>query len=124
MRKELREVTKKRRMNKKSKAVLNMLSHYRFRQHLVNKGNEYGCEIETVTEEETTMTCTFCGTKGNYNIEGRMRECYSCGKKCNRDNVGARNILIKNVKEENIKDISTKVIKNVKRSRAVKLTTK
>ena len=74
MRKELRKATKIRRMNKKSKAVLNMLSHYKFRQHLANKGDEYGCKIRIVTEEETTMTCTFCGTKGNYKIEGRIRE--------------------------------------------------
>lgn len=98
MKKELRKVTKMKRMNGKSKAVLNQLSHYKFRQHLINKGNEYGCEIKVVTEEETTMTCTFCGTKGEYKIEGRIRECNKCGIKCNRDNVGARNILIKNIK--------------------------
>jgi putative transposase len=111
MREELRRVTRMRKMNKKTKAVLNQLSHYKFRQHLINKGNEYGCEIEVVTENETTMTCTFCGTKGEYEIKGRTRECHVCEKKCNRDNVGARNILIKNIKKENI-------------SRAVKLTTK
>jgi len=102
MRKLLRENTKKKRMNKKSKFVLNMLSHYKFRQHLINKGNEYGCEIIIGTEENTTRTCTFCGSMEG-EIEGRIKTCKECGKKINRDNGGSRNILIKNVNKKNIK---------------------
>lgn len=56
-----------------------------------------------MTEEETTKTCTKCGKMDNYEIKGRERECKNCGYKCNRDNVGSRNILIKNVKKEEIK---------------------
>ena len=102
MKKLLRENTKKKRMNKKSKFVLNTLSHYKFRQHLINKGYEYGCEIIIGTEENTTKTCTFCGSM-NGEIEGRIKTCKDCGKKINRDNAGSRNILIKNVDKNYIK---------------------
>jgi putative transposase len=102
MKKLLRENTKKKRMNKKSKFVLNTLSHYKFRKHLINKGYEYGCEIIIGTEENTTRTCTFCGSiKGE--IEGRTKKCSDCGRKINRDNAGSRNILIKNVGKNYIK---------------------
>lgn len=52
---------------KRAKFVLNMLGHYKFRQHLINKSNEYGCNVKIVTEEDTTQTCTKCGHKsGKY----------------------------------------------------------
>ncbi len=98
----LRNDTKKKRMNKKSKFVLNALSHYRFRQHLINKGSEYGCEVIIGTEDNTTKACTFCGSTDSI-INGRIKTCNSCGKKLNRDNAGSRNILIKNVDKKHIK---------------------
>lgn len=100
----LRENTRKKRMNKKSKFVLNGLSHYKFRQHLINKGNEYGCEIIIGTEEYTTKTCTYCGSQEG-EIKNRIKICKDCGKKINRDNAGARNILIKHIKKENIRNV-------------------
>lgn len=42
----LKEYKRKKRLNKKVKYVLQMLSHYRFRQHLINKANEYGNKID------------------------------------------------------------------------------
>ena len=59
-RKKLRKYEKKRRMNGKYKFVLNMLSHYKFKQHLLNKSKEKGCQVEIVTEEYTSTTCTKC----------------------------------------------------------------
>jgi hypothetical protein len=39
-----------------------MQSHYKFHKHLINKGNEYGCIVETnACERETTLTCANCG---------------------------------------------------------------
>lgn len=85
-------------LDKKTKFVLNMLSHYKFKQHLINKSNEYGCKIKIVTEEYTSLTCTKCGNKSKqYNK--REKECMICGYKINRDINGARNIFIKNVKD-------------------------
>jgi len=92
----LREYKKRRRLNKKDKFVLNMLSHYRFRQHLTNKACEYGCKIEVVTEEYTSQTCTNCGHKSTqYNY--REKTCENCNYTIDRDINGSRNILIKNI---------------------------
>lgn len=103
MKKVIRETTKKRRLNKKTKFVLNMLSHYKFKQHLINKGEEYGCVIETEADEnETTKTCTFCGSMDNKK-NGRIRECLCCGLKMNRDISASRNTLLKNINKEEIK---------------------
>ena len=69
MREELRRTTKRKRLNKKVKKVLNMLSHYRFKQHLINKENEYGCVVDTeVSEYGMTMTCTKCECE-QYSLE-------------------------------------------------------
>ena len=102
MRKQLRETTKRRRLQKKVKKVLNMLSHYRFKQHLINKGNEYGCVIDTeATENETTMTCTYCENK-EYTLEKRIRKCKECNIKIDRDWNASRSVIIKNTKKEEI----------------------
>ena len=75
---------------------LNMLSHYKFKQHLINKGNEYGCLVVEVTEEDTSITCTKCGKKSNKYTD-RIKTCKECKYKINRDINGARNILIRNI---------------------------
>jgi len=103
MKEEIRNSTRRKRLNKKVKSVLNLLSHYKFKQHLINKGNEYGCVVDTEVDESfTTKVCTFCGIPSN-NITDRTKKCTSCGIKINRDDNGARNVLIKNVKKEEIK---------------------
>lgn len=97
--KELKKYERVGRLNKRVKFVLNSLSHYSFRQHLINKCNEYGCELKIVSEEYTSVTCTKCGEVSN-KCEKRIKECEKCGYKINRDINGARNILIKNIKRE------------------------
>jgi len=103
MRKQLREGTKIKKINKKTKKVLNALSHYKFKQHLINKGNEYGCIVDTETcEMYTTKTCTKCGCQ-EYTLTKRIRKCKNCGEEMDRDNCASRNVIIKNTKEEEIK---------------------
>ena len=91
----VKKLQRTRRLSKRVKFVLNMLSHYRFRQHLQEKGKEYGCLVETVTEEFTSKTCTNCG-KCSDKYKNRRKNCVDCGCKMDRDVNGARNILIKN----------------------------
>jgi putative transposase len=92
---EIRNLTKKVQLTKKVKFVLNNLSHYKFRQHLIHKCKEYGCEVKIVGEEYTSQCCSKCGSLSNiYN--DREKECPSCNLKINRDVNGSRNILIKN----------------------------
>ena len=96
--KEFRKYTKIKQLSKKSKFLLNSLSHYKFKQHLINKGNEYGCKIKIVTEEYTSQCCSNCGILSN-NYNYRLKICPNCDLKIDRDINGSRNILIKNWKD-------------------------
>jgi len=98
LKEKLKEYTKERRLDGRVKFCLNMLSHYRFRQHLINKSNEYGCKIYIVTEEYTSKTCTKCGHISEI-YKNRIKDCEKCKYKINRDINGARNILLKNIKK-------------------------
>lgn len=93
---EMKVISKTNKLNKKTKFVLNMMSHYKFRQHLQNKCLEYGCNLHVVTEEYTSQCCGLCGCLSkNYN--GRIKTCDECNHKMHRDINGARNILLKNI---------------------------
>ena len=96
--KEVKEVYKKRRLNGRVKFVLNNLSHYKFKMHLLNKCKEYGSELIEVSEEYTSKTCTVCGIQSEKYSKERIKEC-ECGFKIDRDINGARNIMIKNIKK-------------------------
>jgi putative transposase len=96
--KEIKIVTKKRRLNGRVKFVLSQLSHYKFKEHLKKKSIEYGSEVIIVTEEFTSKTCTNCGCQGTSYDKKRIKLC-KCGVKIDRDINGARNILIKNIKK-------------------------
>jgi transposase len=94
--KEIRQVYKNRRLNGRVKFVLNNLSHFKFKLHLLNKCKEYGSELVEVTEEYTSKTCTCCGVQSQNYDKNRIKKC-DCGFKIDRDINGARNILIKNI---------------------------
>lgn len=96
--KEIRKVYKQRKLNGRVKFVLNNLSHYKFKMHLLNKCKEYGSELIEVTEEYTSKTCTNCGIQSMNYSKDRIKECV-CGCKMDRDINGARNIMIKNIKK-------------------------
>ena len=90
-----RKLTKKVNLSKKVKFVLNSLSHYKFKQHLLHKSKEYGCNVKIVTEEYTTKCCSRCGYLSDVYIN-RIKKCSNCNLEINRDINGSRNILIKN----------------------------
>jgi len=93
--KEITIMRKEKRLSKRVKFVLNQLSHYKFRQHLANKCNEYGCELKIVTEEYTSQCCSQCGILSN-SYTKRLKCCVSCNLTIDRDLNGSRNILLKN----------------------------
>lgn len=82
-------------INKEVKKTLLSLRHYRFKQQIMNKGEEYGCRVKLVGEEYTSQCCGNCGVLSN-EYKDRVKECINCGIKINRDVNGAYNILIKN----------------------------
>lgn len=93
--KNLKELNKKSRLNSKMKYTLNMMSHYKFKQHLINKADEYGCLVEIVTEEYTSVTCSKCGSQSKIYNE-RVKQCMKCKYEINRDINGSINIFHKN----------------------------
>lgn len=86
---------KTKRLNARVKFVLNQMSHYKFREHLLSKAEEYGSKVIIVTEEYTSKCCGKCG-KISEKYNGREKECVYCNTKINRDINGSRNILLKN----------------------------
>ena len=69
-----KKLTKKWRLNRNVKYVLNTLSHFSFRQHLTEKSVEHGCQLKVISEEYTGLTCTICGHMSKvYNC--RIKEC-------------------------------------------------
>ena len=78
-----------------TKRVLSMMKHYTFRQRL-----EYKCEAKhvryaEVDEKFTSKLCTLCGTYKNQG-DSEIYRCDNCGSVFDRDDVGARGILLKN----------------------------
>ena len=74
-------------------------SHYSFRQHLIHKAMEYGVNIRLVNESYTSKTCTSCG-KINSKLGGKKTfKCPHCKMEIDRDVNGARNILLRALRD-------------------------
>lgn len=82
-------------------------SHYRFKQFLKCKAQEYSCEVVEVNEAYTSKTCGKCGFIQNIG-SNKIMKC-SCGLELDRDLNGARNIFLKNIhlasKDSSIPDV-------------------
>jgi putative transposase len=82
-------------------------SHYRFKQFLKYKAQEYSCEVVEINEAYTSKTCGKCGLIQNIGSK-KVLKC-SCGLKIDRDYNGARNIFLKNIhlasKDSSIPDV-------------------
>ena len=71
-------------------------AHYRFRQRLLAKAQQYGKNVVIVDEAFTTKTCTRCGVL-NPNVGGKKTfTCNACHLIIGRDDNGARNVLLRN----------------------------
>lgn len=90
-----KEKAKQNKLNKRVKFVLQMLSHYKFKQHIIEKCNEYGCQLIIANESYTTMTCSSCGWMSK-KCTIRIKQCTKCNFRINRDINGSRNIFLKN----------------------------
>jgi putative transposase len=79
-----------------SKVSRNMLTfaHYRFKQFLKIKAEEYSCEVIEVSEAYTSRACSYCGKLHTKNSLKRMK--CECGVNVDRDLNGARGIMLKN----------------------------
>ncbi|MEZ5672514.1 MAG: transposase [Thiotrichaceae bacterium] len=78
-----------------SSVARNMMTfaHYRFKQFLKAKGQEYQCDVVEVSEAYTTKTCSYCGKQHNMGSK-KVMNC-SCGAHVDRDLNGARGIYLR-----------------------------
>lgn len=92
------KMVRKKRLSSKACRSMMTWSHYKFRQLLKFKINNYGSYLpDNITEEYTTKTCTRCG-RINYNIvKQKVFFCNDCNLVMDRDVNGARNILLKHL---------------------------
>ena len=79
------------------KNVLNMQSHYKFKKYLEAKAKEYRTTVYEVDESYTSQACTKCGKLSKTYDKDRKKKCI-CGYKIDRDVNGARNILLKSLR--------------------------
>lgn len=85
-------------INKSTVRLMSTQSHYKFRQRLLEKSNEYvHCNVILVSESYTSKTCSRCGKLHNNLGGSKTYKCISCGMEMDRDVNGAKNILLKNV---------------------------
>jgi len=91
----------KRQIQSKTARAMLTWSHYRFKQKLLSKCREYDTKVVIVTEEYTSKTCGRCGRLNNELGGDRTYVCrdQGCGYIVDRDHNGARNILLKWIKE-------------------------
>jgi IS605 OrfB family transposase len=90
------QLIKNKRLNRTSKRMLCLLSHYKFRLRLVEKCKQRGNSLWFVDESYTSKTCTQCGRLNQSLGSSKHFNCTDCGLQIDRDVNGARNILIKN----------------------------
>lgn len=95
-------VTSESKLSRGTKKSMLTWAHYRFRQRLLWKGEQSkSCKVILVTEEYTSKTCGACGAI-NSNLGSKKEfKCPACEVEMDRDNNGARNILIKFLTESN-----------------------
>ncbi|MBT5424205.1 IS200/IS605 family element transposase accessory protein TnpB [archaeon] len=74
------------------------LSHYTFKEKLKNKAKEHGCIVIEVNESYTSKTCGNCGYV-NKKSKSKTFDCSNCKVKIDRDLNGARNIMIRALRD-------------------------
>ena len=90
-----------RKLNNKTARMLLQWSHYKFKQRLINKGEETRCKVLIVDEAYTTKTCTKCGhVRSPFGGKTFKCESVACGYQIDRDWNGGRNILLRTLSKQ------------------------
>ncbi|VBB17596.1 putative transposase [Yasminevirus sp. GU-2018] len=82
-------------INNKSVRMMLGLSHYTFKQKLLERAKQKGNHVMIVDESYTSKTCGRCGEIKEDLKGDKMFKCEKCGLKIDRDTNGARNIMIR-----------------------------
>jgi transposase len=91
------EISRKVKNNSVNRDLL-QLKHFLFKQRLQSKCLLKKCHLDICTEEYTSKTCGVCGSLNNVGSKD-IYTCSKCKLVIDRDINGARNILIKRIKE-------------------------
>lgn len=84
----------KRKITSKTARSMLTFAHYRFKQFLKAKAEEYGCKVVEVSEAYTSKTCSYCGTMQEIGSK-KILQCKGCGAVVDRDLNGARGIYLR-----------------------------
>src|SRR3989339_886250 len=93
--KEKRNFKKQIRLSAKVKTVMNLQSHYKFKEYLKATAKRYRTNVYDVDEHYTSQCCTSCGVLSKIYDKNRTKECINCKLQIDRDLNGSRNIYIK-----------------------------
>lgn len=85
-----------RKIQAKSVRAMTTWAHYRFRQRLIFKAQQYGAKVALVDESFTSKTCSSCGALNHTLGSAKTFLCPICGLHIDRDVNGAKNIFLKN----------------------------
>ena len=88
-------LVKGKRLNRRTKRQLLALSFYQFEQRLIHQARKYGSRVLLVQEDWTSKTCGSCGRVNSELGGAKVFECPDCGVVLDRDENGARNVLLK-----------------------------
>lgn len=86
-----------RRIGKKTTRQMLRLRHYAFRTRLLYLAGLHGVQVDVMTEEYTSKTCTNCGHLHMTLGSNKVYRCSGCGVVYDRDLGGSRNQLLKNM---------------------------
>jgi len=90
-----KDILKKNYINRSVKRALNVLSHYKFRQRLLEKCEGRGNNLFVIDESFTSKTCGRCG-RINQNLgASKTFVCPYCNYNADRDINAGRNMLLK-----------------------------
>jgi putative transposase len=92
-------VKNKRKIRTKTARQMLTWGHYRFEQHLKQSAQKRGVVVIDVNESYTSKTCTKCGHKHSKLGGSKTFKCPNCGHEHDRDYGGARNIMIRALRD-------------------------
>ncbi|QYX33562.1 zinc ribbon domain-containing protein [Sphaerospermopsis torques-reginae] len=98
---ETSQMVAKTRRKIKSKTVRSMLTwaHYRFKLIIKHQALKRGCVILDVSEAHTSKTCGVCGHQHSKLGGSKVHQCPNCGAQTPRDANGARNIMLRALRD-------------------------
>jgi IS605 OrfB family transposase len=92
------EMLRGKKLSKRTKRQMQAFSFFQFKEKLAFQCKKYGSHLVLVEEDYTSKTCGACG-QVKWNLKGeKLFKCDSCLYESDRDENGARNILLKNLR--------------------------